>query len=240
MNTTSKRTKRDTITTTLELLRDSNDELLQDIHRLSAKRKEREDASSNHVRAKRKPLSIITNLNHEPCPTHPINQLTSKKKRKLQTPQVEPALRKVKTTPPSHPTSIDNAFQTANPHLSITRQLFPSGNDSIVELSSDEDDPFHPTIQAMRNIYYLSPADLFTVQRQFQDTTGRCILAICDKLNFEHDIYSLSCTSTNIYSLLCKGKLMMLKGLIHPPAGFNDISWVTPPSRRASARSKCS
>ena len=39
MNMTSKRTKKETIQTTLDILRVSNDELLQDIHRLSAKRK---------------------------------------------------------------------------------------------------------------------------------------------------------------------------------------------------------
>ena len=70
------------------------------------------------------------------------------------------------------------------------------------------------------------------------DMRVKCIMAICDMLNFEYDVYNFSCTNTNIYSLLCKDKLMMVKRLVHPPEGINDNSWVTPQFRRASARSK--
>ena len=30
----------------------------------------------------------------------------------------------------------------------------------------------------------------------------------------------------------------MVKGLIHPPAGYTDTSWTTHPSQRASAKSR--
>lgn len=48
--------------------------------------------------------------------------------------------------------------RTSPQHL-IARQLLESDNDNLFELSSHDDEPLHPRIQAMRNIYYLDAAD---------------------------------------------------------------------------------
>ena len=48
----------------------------------------------------------------------------------------------------------------------IARQLFLEKDDSLIELSSDDDDPLHPTIQAMRDIFFLSQTDLDTLRME--------------------------------------------------------------------------
>ena len=200
------KSKKDTIQTTLNILHESNEKLLQDIHHLSAKRRIRE--TTNRAPSQRKPLSELTNKASVNTP----NPFTLKT-RKVPTPNQD------SIQPP------------------LARQLFLEQEAQGVVLSSDDDEPIHPHIRAMTNVYHLSPSDLNSISVKMTDMRGRCALAVCDMLNFEHDVSNLSCANTTIYSLLCQGHFSRVKRLIHPPAGNDDTSWITPPKRRASARS---
>ena len=124
-----------------------------------------------------------------------------------------------------------------SPQPPLARQLFLEKEAHIIILSSDEDEPIHPHIRAMTNVYHLSPSDLLSISVKMNDMRGKCALAFCDMLNFEHDVSNLSCANTTIYSLLCQGHYAMVKRLIQPPAGNSDTSWITSPTRRASAQS---
>ena len=177
---------------------------------IPAKRRIRETASS--APSQRKPLSDLTNAASFNTP-HPHKPPFTTKKRKATTPVRD------------------------SPQPPLARQLFLEKEAHIIILSSDEDEPIHPHIRAMTNVYHLSPSDLNSISVKMTDMRGRCALAVCDMLNFEHDVSNLSCANTTIYSLLCQGHFSQVKRLIHPPAGNDDISWITPPKRRASARS---
>ena len=118
-------------TTTLDILEDSIEEPLQDIHRLSIKRKTRE---SGHSRIqKRRPLHDVTNLkvaNPTPCLKLQLNMSN----------MVD--------------TGSDNLISYDKP---LARQLFAQAEDHPIKLSSDEEEAsLHPTIQAMRRLYYLT------------------------------------------------------------------------------------
>ena len=125
LNGASRLSKHATITTTVDMLQDFNPTILQDIHNLSNKRRMRESMTS--ATSKRQPLGTLTNLISNSTPSSPTN----------------PPLKRKATSPPR-----------TSPQPPIARQLFPAHKDNPFELSSDDDEPLHPTAQALRNINF--------------------------------------------------------------------------------------
>ena len=214
MNEKSKRSKNETIQTTLDILRDSNDRVLQEIHHLSTKRRLREEASYSSSQSHL--LSDLTNIANINTPTLHSTESTLKK-RKVMTP-------------------LRDSLQPP-----IARQLFLEKDKvHITELSSDEDEkPPHPQIQGMSSFYFPADIGFATIQKTMADIRGICVQAVCDILNFEHDVKFLSCANTNMFALSCQNKLAVIKRCLHPPDTFGrDITWKTPDNKLASAASR--
>ena len=121
----------------------------------------------------------------------------------------------------------------------MASQLFKADKVHVTELSSDEnEEPSHPQIQAMNSVYFLADMDYITIKKTMADMRGTCVQAICDILNFEHDMKLLFCANTNMYTLLCENKLAAIKRFLHPPDTRRDMTWNTPDKKRASTASR--
>ena len=141
---------------------------------------------------------------------------------------------------PSHPARLQKHVKLAVSKPSpVARQPSLDAPDNYIILSSDEEEEPVPTpVQVMRTLIHLNDTVFASIRDVNADMRGSCVQVICELLNSDHAVSILSCTNTNVYTLLCKGELAQAKRLVQPPQENTNTNWITPPLQRSSVQSK--
>ena len=114
-------------------------------------------------------------------------------------------------------------------------------NEEVVDLSSDEEEPYDQRAENVLTLFCLNNADYISIQRSGRELRGSCIQAVNEIIHRDAKRCDISSVSTDFYSYLTQNKKREAKRLLHPDnraISQSEIEWATPKTRQATAESR--